>query len=240
VEIDDIEVLDGGVDLSDEPLVTHEFVVGDTLNVGDSGLGNALASHGVVTVFNAFLSSSMLTKTRKTPKDGAGPLDKENDAGMDKLLQADDAIAFLERYGARPKREDIPAIKHPYYEMFLAYQRFMQAWARQFSTPFTFTFMPELYPGGKVGFPDHGLQMYIDEVTHIFDYTSGFMTQANLSSPSAYGNAEDQKGLPPHMVRASITAATKAKKKKTTKSSVEKRMSKAESAKALKVLEGVG
>jgi hypothetical protein len=47
--------------------------------------------------------------------------------------------------------------------------------------------MPELYPGGIVAMEDHGVQCYIDSVTHSFDYESGFTTQANLSSPAAIG-----------------------------------------------------
>jgi hypothetical protein len=45
--------------------------------------------------------------------------------------------------------------------------------------------MPELYPGGIVSFPDHGIQCYIDEVVHTCSYTGGFTTQANLSAPAA-------------------------------------------------------
>jgi hypothetical protein len=48
-------------------------------------------------------------------------------------------------------------VRSPYYEAFLAYQRFCLMWSRQFLTTFEFTFMPELFPGGIVAFPDHGI-----------------------------------------------------------------------------------
>jgi hypothetical protein len=107
--------------------------------------------------------------------------------------------------------------------MFLAYQKFLLAWSRQFLTPFTFTFMPELFPGGKVGFPDHALQMYIEEVTHEWDYESGFMTQANLSAPAVFetgSNNEAIKYLPENMASALVDPCRipeKAKKPKAKK-----------------------
>jgi murein DD-endopeptidase MepM/ murein hydrolase activator NlpD len=210
-EIDDIEVLDGKIELSDDALVTHYYVVGDTSFSGNNTL-NSMFSSGVVTVFNAFLADSMINrkpvKTDKDKKAGPKPIKGKDDTrGMEFVIKKDEAIQFLQRYGARPMVDSMPMIKHPYFEMFLAYQRFLLAWSKQFLSTFTFTFMPELYPGGKVGFPDHGLQMYIDEVTHTWDYESGFMTQANLSAPSMYGAKTDF--LPPNMVKALITAGGK-------------------------------
>lgn len=205
-EIDDIEILDGKVELSDDALTTHYYVVGDTSASGNLQM-NRLASAGVVTVFNVFMTNGMLTQDQKTAKEAKKGKEK---GPSDLLLSADEAAAFLNRYGARPQVDDLPMIRHPYFEMFLAYQRFMLAWSKQFSTPFTFTFMPELYPGGKVGFPDHSLQMYIEEVTHTFDYTSGFTTTATLSAPSVYageGSTPPAQNLPPRMVRAIVEPA---------------------------------
>jgi murein DD-endopeptidase MepM/ murein hydrolase activator NlpD len=216
-EIDDIEVLDGKIELSDDALITHYYVVGDTTMAGqmggsDSTRLNSMFSSGVVTIFNAFLADSLIDRkpvnADKGKKDGPKPIKDKNDTrGMEFVMKKDEAIQFLQRYGARPSVDYMPMIKHPYFEMFLAYQRFLLAWSKQFLTTFTFTFMPELYPGGKVGFPDHGLQMYIDEVTHTWDYESGFMTQANLSAPSRYGATNDY--LPPNMVKALVTAGGK-------------------------------
>jgi hypothetical protein len=87
--------------------------------------------------------------------------------------------------------------------------------------------MPELYPGGKVGFPEHDLQMYIEEVEHSWSYTDGFTTTASLSAPSVYGSLNAGKKLPANMVKALIepsnsavvedNAKKKAAKKKTLK-----------------------
>lgn len=224
-EIDNIEILDGGVDLSDASLVTHMYVVGNiTLPTTEIPLAyRAVASSGVVTIYNMFMANSVLNRTKardadlKAAKSSAKNSDKgylsEPPAGMNFLLDREEAANFLQRYGARPILEDTPWIASPYYEMFLAYQHFLLAWSKQFSTPFTFTFMPELFPGGKVGFPDHGLAMYIEEVSHDWDYTSGFTTMTTMSAPQQYG--KDNPLLPPNMVRAIVDPILKAEKSHT-------------------------
>lgn len=167
--IENIEILDGKIELSDDALTTHMYVVGNTIaplgNAPNLQVANEIASTGVATIFNmdalGFISGGLFNNKN-------------------------DALAFLRRYGARPYLEDATYIRNHFFETFLAIHMFMQAWARQFLSTFTFTFQPELYPGGRVLFPDHDLVMYIDEVNHSFSYESGFTTQANLSAPSSW------------------------------------------------------
>jgi hypothetical protein len=161
---------------------------------------------GVVNIFNVFMANSILNRPSKKNDQGQAVV-PEDSAGMDKTVSKDEAIQFLERYGARPQYEELPMVHHPQYEFFIAYQKFLLAWSRQFLSTFSLTFMPELFPGGKVGFPDHALQMYIEEVSHQWDYESGFITQANLSAPSVFktGNNDDSiKYLPENMITAMI------------------------------------
>lgn len=129
-------------------------------------------STGVVTIANAGVGDFI-------------NLDKESKGFF---TDSAEALAFLNRYGARVVVEDAPYIRNHFFEVFLAFQTFMLLWARQFNTTFTFTFMPEIFPGGLVSFPTHGIQMYVDEVHHSFDYVEGFTTQANLSAPAALRN----------------------------------------------------
>jgi hypothetical protein len=163
-EIDDIEILDGGIDLTDEFLATHVYIVGDTNFDFQVDWLDRLQSGGVMDLESAF-RSGFITR----PTEG------------EMTHQA--ALGFLKKYGARPYKEELPMIRSPFFEAFLAYQRFMQLWAKQFATKFQFTFMPELYPGGIVGLKDHGVQCYVEEVVHTFDYESGFTTEAILSAP---------------------------------------------------------
>lgn len=193
-EIDDIEVTSFDIYLSDEELATHVYVVGDTLmhGSGDNPMGpafiNRLHSNGVITIFDAF-NMNWLGNADK----GAAPGDK------DKNQVFANANLFLQKYGVRPYYEDAPYVHAPFFEIFVAFQRFMFLWARQFLTKCEFTFMPELFPGGRVSFRDHGIICYVDSVKHEFDYQNGFTTSANLSAPSADVNSET--GISLGMVR---------------------------------------
>lgn len=192
--IDDVEIIEGKIELSDDALATHVFVVGDTsaplAGLGGDGIDwiDRVQTSGVVSLNDAF-GSDFINFGRKY-KTTYGHKLNPDDPGVlpDNILDFNDekdVIEFLKRYGARPKEIDQQMIRNRYYELFAAYQTFCLMWSQQFLTDFEFTFMPELFPGGLVGFPDHGIQCYVDEVTHTFDYTVGFSTQAKLMAPAA-------------------------------------------------------
>jgi murein DD-endopeptidase MepM/ murein hydrolase activator NlpD len=212
-QINDIEVMEGGIQLSDDALATHIYVTGDWLGGGNAeDIALKLQTHGVVNILNAGAADflNIDPHAARTNNDDSKTKGKKGtkEADLEPFLgDPDSAIEFLKRYGARPHVENPPFIRSHLFETFYAFQLFMLMWARQFLTTFTFTFMPELYPGGIVAFPEHGVQMYIDEVHHTFDYSSGFTTQANLSAPAAMpfadkGTAAISRG----MVRGGVLA----------------------------------
>lgn len=211
--VDDIEILDGKITLSDDALATHVYVVGDTsapfAGLGGDGIDmwDRVQSIGVVTIQDAFRTDFL--NFDPVPDDPNNDRDsgKLTDHALD-LSKTEDANTFLQKYGARPKLLEMPMIRNPFYELFMAYQTFCLMWSQQFLTDFSFTFMPELFPGGLVAFPDHGIQCYVDEVTHIFDYESGFHTQATLMAPSATKGAESH-GVNVGMVRSGILTGIK-------------------------------
>jgi len=237
-EIEDIEILNGEIDLSDDSLATHVYVVGDIANFDGVNLFDKIQSGGVATVFTAFqadfLSGNPTSATSDQTEIEAdpyhhGPLagkpmsdNQDNnkykdDSSAQININNEQAINFLKKYGARPYFEEAPMIRSPYFEAFLAYQKFMLMWSRQFVTTFEFTYMPELYPGGIVSFPRHGIQCYIDSVSHVADFGSGFHTTAQLSAPAAItrnqngqtvrtGNLSAHEG----MIRAGSMAMNKA------------------------------
>lgn len=198
--IEDIEVLGGGINLTDDNLATHVFAVGDNTWPVNNELLNMLFSAGTISVFNAFESAGVLDRSTEDVANN------QNSPGFSSVMDKGEAVQFLKRYGARPLVLDFPMIRSPLYEMLMAYQQFMMAWSRQFITPFTFTFMPELFPGGKVGFPNHGLQMYIESVQHSWDLETGFTTTAQLSAPSLLEGVSSiiNPNLPPNMVSALV------------------------------------
>lgn len=194
-EIHDIEILNGEIQLSDDALATHVYVVGDT-GVIDQQIDvfEKIQTSGVITVFNAFMADFLngvndpsLTHEGK-PKELDTKSYNQQIEKVPSLAEKTKAIAFLEKYGARPYYEEAPMIRSHYFETFLAYQLFCLLWSKQFLTTFEFTFMPELFPGGLVSFPEHGIQCYIDEVQHSGDYEGGFRTRASLSAPTALKN----------------------------------------------------
>ncbi len=217
--IDDIEITGGTINITDDALATHVYAIGENSWPIDDSMLNELFSAGTVTIFNAFT--------------GKGAIENgTDDNGLGNVMGTKDALNFIKRYGARPLVQEYPMVRSGIFEMLMAYQLFMQAWSNQFLSTFTFTFMPELFPGGKVGFPSHGIMMYINQVTHTFDYTSGFTTTAQLSSPSLMpGASVTDTGIPKNMVSAMAepvqnftTASTKTvnqttQKKKPTKPS---------------------
>ena len=193
-EITDLEILDGKIIVSDDALATHVYVIGDTASPPWSGntneLANILASGGVMTIYDAFEGGFI----------DLGSDNQPNGQFKNKIA----ATNFLKRYGARPYiNPDASFVFNPYLEAFMAFQTFMLMWARQFQTQFEFTFMPELFPGGRVGFPDHGFQCYIDSVTHTFDYEQGFTTSAQLEAPSALPGANNP-GFSQGLVRGDL------------------------------------
>lgn len=203
--IDDIEILEGGIELNDENLVTHVFSLGNPIypaNPSTPGVSLVIEEKaGMMTIFEAMTSEGVLYNLEQEEIDLKRP-------GVAGSMNYKEAVEFIQRYGPRVSKEEFPLVTSPIYECLLAWQQFLLGWSRQFETPFTFTFMPELFPGGKVGFPAHGIQMFIEEVTHTWDTTNGYQTVAKLTAPSVlYVNEKpvpNEEQLPPNMVDASI------------------------------------
>ncbi|MEM3008432.1 MAG: hypothetical protein QXY15_10325 [Candidatus Nitrosotenuis sp.] len=179
-QIHDIEIIDLGIQLNDESLATHVYVIGD----GGERLGierwyNLVASRGVATIINASMLDNFIE-----------PFSEEK--GVNKGLLAD-PFAFMQHFGYRPYKEEKPLITNAFYEFLMAWQKFMWLWSQQFATRVEFTFQPEVMAGGLIAFPDHHLQMFCESVTHSFDYSGGFGTTATLTAPSIPKGMRDSK-----------------------------------------------
>lgn len=204
-EIKDIEILDGTIYLSDDALATHVYVVGDLNADNEINIIDKVQTAGVVTVFNAFMANFITgsdapgISQEKVSKSEREAYHKDLEK-VPSLANKQKAIGFLEKYGPRPYYEEAPMVRSAYFEMFLAYQQFCLLWSQQFQAQFELTFMPELFPGGIVAFPDYGIQCYIQEVNHRGDYQSGFTTIAKLIAPAA--TPSGRKGVSAGMVRA--------------------------------------
>lgn len=197
-EIMDIEIMNGEIQLSDEALATHVYVVGDNSGYFDGVTEvDKAGSAGVVTIFHAMMSN-FIEGYKNEPK-GDTPKESKKKRKEQAAKTKAEALNFLKKYGARPFYEEAPMVRSPYFEMFLAFQQFCLLWSKQFLTKFELTYMPELFPGGLVALPEHGLQLFIEEVSHEFDYESGFKTNVNFSAPASLKNGPV--GLSDGMIR---------------------------------------
>lgn len=165
--IADIEVVDLTIQRNDTELTTHVFATGPFLDLGVSAFDKQLSQIASVEepAFKTFVN---------VPIDD--PRTNKNE-GLD--IQA-----FMTRYGARPFQLDLSDIRNPILVWMAAWMKFSELWSKQFTTNATFTFLPELLPGGLVAFGDR-ISMFVEDVTHNFDRTAGFSTSATLTSPAS-------------------------------------------------------
>lgn len=158
--ITDIELQDLTINFTDEPLATHVFTTADTLGMGSiqpfEEISSTIASVESLGSFPELVNVGKHFNSK----------------------------AFLEKFGARPLNEEVPEIKNGFMQFMYGWMTFLEQWAKLFEANPTFTFMPELIPGGLVRFATKDLTMYINEITHTFDRESGFTTKANLIAPS--------------------------------------------------------
>lgn len=172
----DIELENFAIQLNDINLKTHVFVVGDIMFNGTVDFMDRISSAGVASVTMSEIIDSFVNDSYIVSE-----ADDSLSDGAKSLIDAD---MFLQKFGARPHVEEQPIIRRPDFEFLLAYQRFMQFWASQFATEVDISFQPEVMAGGIVWLPQHGIQLYTEEVSHTFSYESGFDTTAVFSAPS--------------------------------------------------------
>lgn len=181
--IRNIEIVDFGVQLNDEALATHVYVIGDSFYGAGDDLMNRIKTRGVASITQQPILDTFIEPMDMEPSAQLADLPVAPE-DADEYFKMMEPFTFMEHYGMRPHLEEQPLIRNPLFEFMLAWQRFMWLWSQQFATSVSFTFQPEVMAGGLIGFPDHDIQMYCETVTHNFDYASGFGTTATLTAPS--------------------------------------------------------
>lgn len=169
--LEDIEIKDFGIEINDNSLATHVFAQGShgpDPNMVIPGVHGYLTSPGIVTIEDEWLFKLATSEMYFQP-------------------EFDDPEEFLRRYGPRPFRDqpytNINSEKNPAAMLVVAIKLFMEKWAQQYQTRVQLTFMPELMPGMKMQLVSHALVVYVERVTHNFDYNSGFHTTATVMAP---------------------------------------------------------
>jgi len=202
IKIDDIEIIDFNIVLDDGPLVTHMYVNGATVDPLGGGVQaeDMILSTGVITIDDVFqqdksgyiYDAKSITgiankiKNVDIQNEVSKALASEQGSDYTQYFQgvSDRTARFFEIYGPRPKVDNDPLIRSPWFEFVSAYNQFVYNWSMHTATSVELTFMPELMAGGLVEFKQHDIIMYVEGVIHKWDYTSGFETTAYLSSPS--------------------------------------------------------
>lgn len=166
MRIEDIELIDFSMSVTDGPLATHIGVSGDRDEPGSGiHLPDWIMSKGIVTIEQKEVVRLLM----------ALPFaDNYTDF---------DVADFLNTFGMRPLVEEIPELRDPLWETMYALFRFMQHWTMQYRSPVQFTFMPEVYPGMRLELANHNLQVYVESVTHSGSRAGGFSTSAEVSCP---------------------------------------------------------
>ena len=169
----DIEIIDFQIYHDDTLLTTHVGISGDPINLGSSvGMIDWMMTNGIVSVQIDQIMAQLFNLT----------LDELNSlvAGTD---QTSFSQAFLLRYGMRPKTQEVPTIRSHVTEFMYAWQLFMTSWANQYSTQIQLTFMPEVYPGMRIRLEEHGIEVYVQAVSHQGDRAGGFTTTVQVTCP---------------------------------------------------------
>ncbi len=170
-EIRDIEIKSLSIDITDDTLVTHVAVAGDTDNLG-TGVNylDFLISAGVVSLEEENILQILSQVDPHFNREGLSPAE------------------VIQKYGMRPEVESIPSIRTHEFEALWAVFTLLKHWTAQYITPVEFTFMPELLPGMRISLPSSPLhpipmEFYVEEVIHSGSRTAGFKTRCNLSCP---------------------------------------------------------
>lgn len=163
-EIDEMEITGGQVSVNDQNLVTHQFVLGDWVVDGDVNKDDWLASIG---------ESDEL-------RCGYCGFDLDRVSGMQ--AQAWTTKQFVERYGFRPAKEEIPIFRYLAQMQFMAEYLLRLKWADNTTGQLQTTFLPEVRPMMIVKIPKWNMQFYVDSATHSFGpkFSSSINLKAGL------------------------------------------------------------
>lgn len=212
VVIDDIELLDINVTMSDSEFYSHVYIPGVTVSGSTfgSGASSLMLTTGVVSI------ESNLDADYDTLNDESALSDQPSPV-LKKLINMgdDDEYAWMysprelyRRYGARPSvsqqsitsgaqaiqdraassaEESGSMTQQQAMVYLLALYEFMYHWANQCQVSISTTFMPIVFPGERVKVPlrdGRHVTVYVKGVSHSMSYESGFTTKLTCCCPT--------------------------------------------------------
>ena len=178
LSIYDIEIINFSIYHDDTQLYTHVGVSGDPTETGNVSLVDWLMTNGIVTIENDAILGLLFGSDPSTLLNSMNTLLSQ---GINPTLFSKQ---FLKRYGMRPYVDSEPMIRSQLMEFMYALQEFMYLWSQQYATSVSFTFMPELYPGMLLEIAEHGIQVYVQSVSHSCSRDGGFTSSAVVTCPT--------------------------------------------------------
>lgn len=166
----DTDLIDFSIYVSDDPLVTHYFVLGEyRLEGGSLGGIPDLQCWRWSTIFDHPVLQQQANMTAHF-----------------------DPFAFIQRYGVRSKSETVKAIKTPGMAQIWAEQQFLKHWLNCYMIQLKTTFLPEIYPGTRLQIESLGVEVIVEQANHTFG--AEWSTQLTVSMPLAI---TDESRIPP-------------------------------------------
>ncbi len=170
IVIEDIDLVDFSLYVTDDPLITHYYVLGDyRQETGASGGWMDLQCYRWSTIFD---HPVILAQAKET--------------------MHFDPFAFIQRYGVRSKSDTIKAIKTPGFAQIYAEQQFLKQWFNSYLIQISTAYFPEIYPGSRVHIKPLGIEVVVFQASHTFG--SQWTTNLTVSMPL---KITDKSKIPP-------------------------------------------
>lgn len=173
-----IEVRDFTVSWNDEYMVTHQYV--SQVHDGGTQLDLSTGQVSALNVLHRSLSYGVATIDQPSIMGALFGLDQTDDE------QQRFTDFIYQRFGPRPNYNEIPGVHGQDGEFFMALFLFMQNWTAAYNANIEITFMPELWPGMLIQFPEFNFQAYVNTVEHTIGFGpgGGYKTRINIQAPA--------------------------------------------------------
>lgn len=169
IVVKDIELIDFHLNISDDPLVTHYYVMGDYRLEG--------AAVDTTVELACWRWSTIFEHPLFKRRDVEGKFDPD---------------AFIYRYGSRPLQETKDAIKLPGFAQIWADAEFLKHWLSCYQISLDIAYMPEAYPGQRIRIESLGVECIIEQVS--INFGNNWTTTIDCSMPLVI---EDETKMPP-------------------------------------------
>jgi murein DD-endopeptidase MepM/ murein hydrolase activator NlpD len=155
--VEDIEIINGSVQVNDQNMVTHQFVIGDSTQDGSID-------------WRDWWTANYYDESGIPQGDGFGiAVTAFNSERLGILNESEwTAEEFIKRFGYRPSVEQELLISNVAQAQYYSEYLFRTKWANCVTGSLQTTFLPEVRPMMVIKIPSWRMQFYVQSVTHTF------------------------------------------------------------------------